>query len=124
MSWILKVSDPIVILLPIETELGILDTNISVVIPDDAGNIVEIVVVVNLSTLILKELFKDDKSEDNPDIVTISFLFKLWLLGVYKFTLFSDHSITVFSFDSTLVSNFSIDLPSTLETIEIKLHHH
>ena len=46
MSWILKVSNPIVILLPIETELGMLDTNISVVIPGDAENIVEIVVVV------------------------------------------------------------------------------
>ena len=73
-----KVSVPIPILLPTETESGILDTNISVVNPADGDPlIVDIVVVVEVVTPILKELFKDDISVERPDILTISLFFKL-----------------------------------------------
>ena len=120
---ILSVSVPIPILLPVETEDGISDTNISVVNPTLAGDavIVDIVVVVNVVTPILNELFKIEISVDNPDIFTTSLFCKLWFFSVKTFILFCDHVMTELSFFSTTVSIDCIGFPEISDTNDTKL---
>ena len=75
---IFKVSVPMVMLLPTETVDGMSDTNISVVNPADGDAvIVDIVVVVNVVTPTLNELFNNEISDDIPDILIVSLFLKL-----------------------------------------------
>ena len=116
-----KVSVPIPTLLPTETDDGIFATNISVVNPAvGAAVTVEIVVVENVVIPTVKVLFNDDMSVLNPEILTESPGFKLWLIGVFTFILFSDHVKTEFSIFSTVVFKFDIALPPISDTVDTK----
>ena len=117
---IFNVSVPIPILLPTAIEDGMFDTNISVVNPADGDAVtVDIVVVVNVVTPILNELFNNEISVDSPDILTKLLFLKLWFELVKILILFSDQVITELLFFSILVLIDCIVFPEILDMKDI-----
>ena len=113
---IFNVSVPIPILLPTATDVGMSDTNISVVNPADGDAvIVDIVVVVNVETPILNELFNIERSVDNPDILTTLLFFRLWFMLVKILIWFSDQVMIELLFFSIVVSTDCIAFPEIFD---------